>query len=156
MMYASPHRPLKNAGFTLLEMIGVLAILALVAVIALPAAERSRSALAVRGAAFDLAAALKNARSAALITNRETRLTLDITARRFLADGMAAAHSLPRNAAVTYAVPAGEQAAKGVAVIRFRPDGSSSGGTITLAGPRQSAVVSVDWMTGRTELAWGG
>lgn len=145
----------RDAGFTLLEMVAVLAILALAAAVAWPAAERSRSSNAMRRATIDLAAALKNARSAALAGNKETGLTLDLANYRFAADGMMAAHALPRNVRFSYAVPVIAQAADGAAMIRFRPDGSSSGGTIRLAVPRQSAKITVDWMTGSTKITWG-
>lgn len=145
-----------DAGFTLLEMVAVLSILALAAAVAWPAAEKSRSANAMRRATFDLAAALKNARSAALASNKETKLTLDLVNHRFAADGMVAAHALPRGVRLTYALPAAAQAADGAAMIRFRPDGSSSGGSIRLAVSRQSAKITVDWMTGSTKITWGG
>lgn len=146
----------KDAGFTLLELVAVLAIIALAVAVAWPAAERSRSSNAMRRATINLAAALKNARSAALASNKETGLTLDLANYRFSADGMMAAHALPRNVRLSYAVPAVAQTADGAAMIRFRPDGSSSGGTIRLSVPRQSAKITVDWMTGSTKITWGG
>lgn len=156
MMHRHEQNDARDAGFTLLEMVAVLAILALAAAVAWPAAERSRSSNAMRRATIDLAAALKNARSEALASNKETGLTLDLANYRFSAGGMMAAHALPRNVRLSYAVPAIAQAAGGAAMIRFRPDGSSSGGTIRLSVPRQSAKITVDWMTGSTKITWGG
>ena len=149
----SRHR--REAGFTLLELIAVLAIVALAATLAFPLADRSRRGLAVRTAAIDLASALKTARAEAVRSNAERRVVLDLNARQFAADGTTRPHALPREVTVVYDVPVGEQSADGIASIRFRPDGSSSGGTISVAGQRQSASVTVDWLTGRTHITWG-
>jgi general secretion pathway protein H len=40
----------------------------------------------------------------------------------------------------------------GTAAIRFFPDGSSSGGTISLSGANRDYFIGVDWLTGRVEL----
>ena len=144
-----------DAGFTLLELIAVLVIVALAATLAFPMADRSRRGLAVRTAAIDLASALKTARAEAVRGNAERRVVIDLNTRQFVADGLPRPHTLPREVSVAYDVPVGEQASNGVASIRFRPDGSSSGGKISLAGQRQSASVTVDWLTGRTRIEWG-
>src|SRR6185437_8945377 len=47
---------------------------------------------------------------------------------------------------VESAAEAGEQ--RGIARIGYFPDGSSSGGNITLSEARRSARVDVDWLTG--------
>lgn len=156
MMQRREKQDVSDDGFSLLEMVAVLTILALVAAVAWPATERSKSSIAMRRATIQLAAALKNARSAALLSNKETGLTLDFANFRFVGDGMVAANALPRSVRFSYSVPVVAQATDGAAMIRFRPDGSSSGGTIRLSIPRQSAKITVDWMTGSTKITWGG
>ena len=146
---------LREAGFTLLELIVVMAILALTAALALPNGERTRRGLTLQATALDLASSLKNARSAAIQSNREHKLVIDLAGRRFWAEGQGPAHALPRELIVSTEVPLGEQADAGVASVRFRPDGSSSGGKIKFEAPRQTALVSIDWLTGRTRVEWG-
>ena len=50
---------------------------------------------------------------------------------------------------------AGEDRGPGPAIgdIRFQPDGSSTGGRITLADGRRRMAVGVDWLTGRVSVA---
>lgn len=145
-----------DSGFTLLELLAVLAIVSLTTVLlAFPMAERSRRAQSVRSAAIDLAAMLQSAHAEAKRSNMEQRTVIDLTARRFWTVGGSRPHALPPDLTAAYDVPAAEQAAEGMASIRFRPDGSSSGGTVRLSGQRQSAIIAVDWLTGRTHIEWG-
>ena len=150
---ASP--PSGQAGFTLLELIVVMVILALAAALALPNGERTRRGLTLQATALDLASSLKNTRSEAIQSNREQKLVIDLAGRRFWGEGQGPAHALPRELIVSTEVPVSEQSAAGVASVRFRPDGSSSGGKIKLEAPRQTALVSIDWLTGRTRVEWG-
>jgi general secretion pathway protein H len=142
------------AGFTLLELIVVLAILATATAMAMPAVERSRRALPVRFVTLDMAALMASARSEAVRSNREQLFTINLTARKYGTSAGLRERSLPRALTVAYEVPITEQPADGLATIRFRPDGSSSGGTITISAARQSAGLSVDWMTGAARIAW--
>lgn len=155
MTRPAPRLAAGEAGFTLLELIVVLAIVAAATLLALPSAERSRRGLTVATTAAELAATLNAARAEAVRSNREQRVTIDLAGRRFHVEGLGTGHTLPREIGVTYTVPAGEQADAGLAFFRFRPDGSSSGGEIRLATARQSARLEVDWLTGRTRIAWG-
>ena len=106
-----------DAGFTLLELIAVLAIVALAAMLAFPVAERSRRGPSVRTAAIDLASALKVARAEAVRSNTDSKLVLDLPGRRFGADGYGRPHALPREVTVSYDVPLGEQSGDGVAAL---------------------------------------
>jgi general secretion pathway protein H len=101
-----------------------------------------------------MASALRIARAEALRTARETRLVLDLAARRYSADGIAAPRAIPRDVSIVYEVPAARANGEHTAEIRFRPDGSSSGGTIRIASARATALVEVDWLTGRTHIDW--
>jgi general secretion pathway protein H len=144
----------RTAGFTILELMAVLAILALAAVFAMPAADRTRRATPLRMAALDMASMLKTARAEALRSNQEQLFTIDLTNRTFGTSAMARSRPLNRQLTVAYEVPVTEQSSEGVASIRFRPDGSSSGGLISISGARQSAMLHVDWMTGSTRISW--
>jgi hypothetical protein len=67
---------------------------------------------------------------------------------------MAKPRPLNRQLTVAYEIPVTEQGPDGIAGIRFRPDGSSSGGLISIAGGRRLAELRVDWMTGATSISW--
>ena len=50
---------------------------------------------------------------------------------------------------------AADETSGALAAIRFLPDGSSTGGTVTLASGSRRASVGVDWLTGRVAAADG-
>lgn len=52
-------------------------------------------------------------------------------------------------------LPSGVRIAAAAPVILFRPDGSSSGGVVDLAGRANAARIAVNWLTGRVAATGG-
>lgn len=130
----------RAAGFTLLEMLVVLAVLAL-AIALVAGAGGPRPEAVARAAADHVAAALRTARGRAILEDRTVTVALD-----------AAGHALRVGDDAPLRLPPA-LALSGPAVIRFAPDGSSSGGRIVLTGGTRQMAVSVDWLTGRVRRA---
>lgn len=147
---------MSEQGFTLLELLVVLAIVTLVTVVAVPRMDRTWGGLSVRASAMDLAASLRTTRAAAIKSNRDQMLVVDLAARRYWAEGVLKPRALPRNCALAFAVPERQRTGADQAVVVFRPDGSATGGEIALCSGRRSAKVLVDWLTGSTRIEWGG
>jgi general secretion pathway protein H len=139
-------------GFTLLELLVVIAILALGLTLVVPSLSSARAGMAVRGAAYELAAHLRSARAAAREKNMEHALTIDVERRRYWVERVAAPRQLPRGVAVDLTVPASERFGPGTAGVRFFPDGSASGARIVLDDGRSAAAIHVDWLTGDVRL----
>lgn len=138
-----PRRPARSAGFTLLEMLVVVAIMGLVlSLIVLRGPMRSPS-LSVRAAAGDLAQALRGARAQAIAEGRPVALVLDASRHRYVTTG-APPHVLNAPSDVTITAPANG--------IIFSQDGSSSGGTIALLAAGHFAQVNVGWLTGKVSV----
>ncbi|UEM24404.1 GspH/FimT family pseudopilin (plasmid) [Skermanella mucosa] len=144
------HGPIAN-GFTLLEMLVVLAIMALVAALALPDLGRLAPSLRQRAAAGELAAALRDARGQAIRSNDETVLTLDIGSGTYALSYRPDTRQL---GAFDFFMRTAIQETEGdrVGSIRFFPDGSSTGGRISLSSGRSSHTVTVDWLTGHVRI----
>lgn len=139
-------------GFTLLELLVVMGLLALALTIVAPSLNRLRLGVAVRSAAYELAAHLRSARAAARETNKERVLTIDVEGRRYWAEGIVAPRQLPQSVALDLTVPASERVGANAARVRFFPDGSTSGARVVLDDGRSSATIRVDWLTGDVRL----
>lgn len=148
-----PRHQCTDAGFTLLEMLAVLALVALATGLVMPRLSVARQNLRVKAAAVQIVSGLKMARAAALTSNEERALVVDVKNRRYWAEGAVARKALPRDVAVTYEVP-GEDAGDHEGQFRFRPDGTASGGKLKLASATDTAEISIDWLTGNVRLSW--
>ena len=139
-------------GFTLVELVVVLALLALAYGLAAPALVRTVAGGELRIAARELTLALNQARAGAVVGGAPWRFTVD---------GLAGAYSfaqtrraLPLGMTIAAAVPDALRSSAHVAAIDFFPDGSSTGGRVTLsARDGGRSAVSVDWLTGRVTAA---
>lgn len=148
----------RHAGFTLLELLLVLAVLGLLAGLVVAYLPTGSTRTEVVATARDVASGLRRARGAAIAGNMPVAFVLDVKNRSYRV-GKAAPVRLAKDIALTIDTArsevseAGDGAAGG---IRFFPDGSATGGRISLrgAGERPAvAVVTVDWITGRVDVA---
>jgi general secretion pathway protein H len=139
-------------GVTLLELLVVLALLALLATVALPLLGSGVSTTAMKGAARELAAALRQARSEAMATRAETLVTIDLEGRRFVVGRDPKPRSLPRELDLKLFTAQMDIVDDKVGGIRFYPDGGSNGGRVTLAAGERKYEVDIDWLTGRVAI----
>lgn len=142
------------AGFTLIEVIVTLAILGLALIVVAGYKPPWSSGLGLKGTASELASGLRLARSEAIASNRPVVFDLDVTGHLYRV-GAGATRRLPTNLSIELLTIIGENrgARVGVGDIRFNPDGSSTGGRISLADGKQHVAVGVDWLTGRVSVA---
>ncbi|WP_119681580.1 GspH/FimT family pseudopilin [Indioceanicola profundi] len=136
----------RQQGFTLVELLVVLAIVGAVLAVALPSLSMGPGRRDLLNAAHDIAATLREARSQALIANHSRYFHADLSTNSFWAQGEAR-NMLPPGLAMSVRT-AEEQILEGSATIRFYPDGSSSGGGITLAVRDVAYDILVDWLDG--------
>jgi general secretion pathway protein H len=139
-------------GFSLIELLAVLAVMgfALVLIVGYKA-PWSRS-LGLEGTAAELASGLRLARSQAIADNRPVAFALDLAGHRYRVGGEAP-RRLPPELSIALLTVDGEQRSATLGDIRFNPDGSSTGGRITLADGTRHVAVGVDWLTGRVTVA---
>ncbi len=140
-----------TAGFTLLELLAVLFIMALVAAFVVPSLGGG-AAIELKSAARTLAAGLRHTRNRALNDNRSAALDLDVAKREFRLPGEQRARKLPERIDIVLFTARSEQQDDQRGAIRFFPDGSSTGGRITLSIDRARYLVNVDWLTGRISV----
>ncbi len=145
---SSVGRCLKNRGFTLLEILVVLVLMVLAAGFIAPAMLNSGVAQ-MRSATRIVAAGLQRSREYAINQQLHAAMVVDVNQRRFTVPGQPKARQLAADITLKVFTARSELLDEARAGIRFFPDGSSSGGRISLSQGSHSAYVDVDWLTGR-------
>lgn len=130
-----------RAGFTLVELMIVLAILGLAVGLALPLIGKRMPGAALGSAAQQVRAALGAARSASIAEDREVVFAGGDNSYRI--DGER--HALPADAGLRVEI-------SGSARISFFPSGGASGGRVVLRGAAGRREIEVDRVTGRAIL----
>ncbi len=149
---AGPRFPSREreGAFTLLEMLLAIAIAAMILGLSAPATMRMYESVRYQGAVREVMTMLVSGRYAAISGGEARDVTIDPVKKELKTDD--AVRALPGSVELTV-VSARELNRDGAGVIRFYPDGSSSGGSVELtdaAGRR--AQVQVDWLLGKVKL----
>ena len=143
---------MPRRGFTLLEILIVLALMAIVAGFVLPMFGGPVSTSELRSSARQLAAGLRLAQSEAVSQRRETFLVLDVAGKRFKVDNDPHEHRLPSKIELKLFTAQNDLVSESLGSIRFFPDGGSNGGRITVASGERKFDVDIDWLTGRVAI----
>ncbi len=135
----------RKSGFTLIEVLAVMLIIALVSslVVAItPGTGRAK----LKALTLEIAALLRRERLGAILTGRDRQVSLDGERRALVGDG-GDAIAVPRDVVVDV-LGAGELWSGRLAVVRFHPDGASSGAVLKLTREGAQYEVRVNWYTG--------
>jgi general secretion pathway protein H len=146
---------LVKAGFTLVEMLVVLAILALAMAVVPSFLARGQGKAELTATAREVAAALRETRSLALREGHSEAFVIDDVASAFRVGAEGVAHRLPTGLRLSVVPVSDPQNPATVSSIRFFSDGSSTGGRLELLQGNRRTGVAVDWLTGRVSLDAG-
>jgi general secretion pathway protein H len=139
-------------GFTLLEMLIALVIAGLLMAVVTPNFAPILARAQLSSATRDVASALRHARGQALVRGRDAEFELDVDRHRYRITGRAKTYSLPSPLRLSLFTAETETVSEGTGRIRFFPDGSATGGRVTLEGGGQKRVVDVNWLTGEVKI----
>lgn len=138
------------SGFTLLEMMVALAIAAVLMAAAVPAANKMYASMQYRGAVADVKSMLETGRYQASTTGDTAVMLIKPKERKLIVGNRS--EVLPNSVTVEVVSAAELRPDPDTAAIQFYPDGSSSGGTITLArNTGQAVTLSIGWLLGEVE-----
>ena len=139
-------------GFTLLELMLVLVIAALAAAVTPPLLSAALPGLQLKSTAREVAAALRYARDHAAAQQTEAVVLLDLEEHQYTVTGRRKIFSIPDGLEVELDTVVSELTGDRAGGIRFYPDGSSTGGRVTLSRGERSYKVDVDWLTGQVQI----
>ena len=142
---------MRPQGFTLLEVIAVLAIGAIIYALLLGTPFGTASAGDLKAAARTIASGLRQAQTLAVTSRRDALLTLDVEAREFRV-GDTEPHHVSDKVDLKLFTAQSEVMSERLGSIRFYPDGSSTGGRVTVSSGERKYLVDVDWITGRVAI----
>lgn len=142
----------KSAGFTLLEIIIVLVLAVVIYALILGVPLRGGKSADLKYAARTLASGLRQAQTTAMATRHDATLTLDLEQKEYQVLGDKEAHKLPDGIDLKLFTAQSEVTSDKRGAIRFYPDGSSTGGRITVSSGERKFLVDVDWLTGRVSI----
>lgn len=140
----------RQTGFTLFELIVAISLGAMVLGLSIPAFQNFYQSAQYRGAVSDVVSALNGARYKAIREGAFKDILINPKSHE-LVDGEQRS-TLPE-ALQLEVLGSGELNRDGFGVIRFYPDGRSSGGAVKVSHPNGMEVqVEIDWLLGRVEL----
>ena len=142
-------------GFTLLELIVVLAIAGLLFALGEPSVRTLAATMEYRDAGRQIVSVAKNARRHAFAQGIPMDLLIDTDRNRYALSADSPSVSadqfapLPEAHDITVVYAAEVSPKPGLAAIRFYPAGGSSGGEISVARPSGAGVhLTIDWLLG--------
>jgi general secretion pathway protein H len=139
-------------GFTLLEMVCVLAIIALLAGVLMPFIPRETSRSRLEAYALQAATLLKQDRNAAIRRNASVSTLVDPGARAIRSGMSPALLRIPDDVHFEAILPQTCQRQAALSTIRFFANGTSCGGTIALTRFNAGYEIRVNWLTGRIDI----
>lgn len=142
----------EQDGFTLIEIICVLAIIVGLAAIALPAFPRETSRSRLEGYAVQTAALLAADHNAALRRHMDVVTAIDAPLRIIRSGSSGRTVRLPSDITVESMLAARCNNAPAGSTIRHFASGMSCGGVIALTRPGVGFQVRMNWLTGGVEV----
>ena len=141
----------RQGGFSILELLLVLVILVLAYSLASPLVANLGGG-DLKSSARTVTVALKRARNMAISARQETPLTFNLEDRTMTLAGEPKPFRLPPKLDLKLYTVQQELTSEKIAAIRFYPDGSSTGGRVTVGQGERRFEIDVDWLTGRVRI----
>ena len=142
----------SEGGFTLLEMVCVIALVAMLAAVLLPFVPRNTSRARLQAYALEAASLLKADRNAAIRGGTDVATLVDVPSRAIRSGATAQTLRIPEDVRFEALLPQTCRQRAALSTISFFADGMSCGGAIALTRLDSSYEIRVNWLTGRIEI----
>ena len=142
----------RESGFTLLEMVCVIAIIALLAAILMPFVPHETSRARLQAYALQTVALLKDDRNAAIRRGVNVATLADPGRRAIRSGATGSVIRIPDDVRFDALLPKTCNRQAALSTISFFADGMSCGGAIALTKRNAGVEIRVNWLTGRVEV----
>lgn len=140
--------PDRSNGFTLIELLVVLAIISLALSMVPPLTNSMAEAAREKASVKTLTADLRWLRHQAIASGQETALIFNLRTQEYVRSADHLSRKMPKDIQLTFR-SASPSPGQPDPMIRFFPDGTSSGGRVDLAHGTYNSRVLVSWPFGR-------
>lgn len=140
-----------DRGFSLVELLAVLVIVALLFGLVGGSIYRNLDGVKIQRAGKALMNAMRYTRAQAIVTREEQFLEVDIEKRTYAAPSKKPVE-IPEDMEITLRTATMDIVSDTRGRIRFYPDGSSTGGTVSLMAGERVWRIQVAWLTGEITL----
>ncbi|MGA8902901.1 pilus assembly FimT family protein [Bradyrhizobium sp.] len=142
----------SERGFTLLEMVCVLALVAIMAAVLLPFIPHQTSRSRLQGYVLQTAALLKGDRNAAIRRGMGVATLVDAGSRVIRSGATADMVRIPDDVHFEALLPRTCNQREALSTISFFASGMSCGGAVALTRADVGYEIRVNWLTGRVEI----
>ena len=143
---------LLSQGFTLIELLIVIVVIAMTAAVVAPNIGSGNQTATLNSAARELASGLRFARGHALSYGKESILLLNLNDNTYKITDKSKQYKFSKDIEVTLDIAQSQLVNEKQGGFRFFPDGSSTGGRITLELAENKRQLDVNWLTGQVEI----
>lgn len=142
----------RQQGFSLLELVIALVVVSLMLALVVPSLTSALEQAKLKATARTLAATLRMAREQAIARQVDAVVLVNVGARRYGLEGSGRVRTIPEGIRVKVFAARAEQQHRSTLGIRYFPDGTATGGRVSLAQGLRHYDVDVDWLTGRVQI----
>ena len=139
-------------GFTLLEMVCVIALVAMLAAVLMPFLPRHTSRSRLQAYALETATLLKADRNTAIRRRADISTLVDAPSRAIRSGATSEVLRIPDDVRFDALLPQTCRQRAALSTISFFADGMSCGGSIALTRLDAAYEIRVNWLTGRIEI----
>jgi len=138
-------------GFTLLEMLAVILLIGIAAAAVSFSVTQGLASARINAASSELAGALRATRAQAIVKGQQQNFDIDTRSNSYR-NLKQQNVPLPKGLQLSVTSAKDDQPNDHTGRIRFFPDGSSTGGRITLTSGKREWHVNVSWLTGEVRV----
>lgn len=142
----------SSNGFSLLELLTVLAIVTLIISLTVPNLSNTYNRYQLKSLSRDVAGALQKTRLKAISSGEKQSWLVSLDSDEYWHGNESHKIPLPNSVMIEVTTAAGEVVSSKLAAISFFPDGTSTGGQVRLERDEGIFYVQVDWLLGTVKI----